>query len=159
MWTSFEIYYFLPLKFSIYLTLPYSSLLVILWKNEGAKPPASALRVGKSDGPSHDFDSSGTDTEMQGWQRDHSRWQQYPGSCDSMCWASRSKRQQPCPSSGCSTVSRVCSPQLHFLLPTFSSFLHILEAWLISVLLISLATQYLSNKFFLSLKYPFSFCC
>ena len=130
------------------------------WSGVPLPSPAPALRVGKSNGPSHDFDSLGTDTEMQGWQRDYSCWQQYQESCDSSVL-----RIQEQTAASLSLqwlqhrVSSVCSPQLHFLLPTFSLFLHILEAWLISVLLISLATQYLSNKFFLSLNYPFSFCC
>ena len=127
------IHYFLPLKFSIYLTLPYSSLLLILWKNEGVRSPAPVPRVGKSDGPSHDFNSSGTDTEMQGWQRDYSCWQQYQESYDSIVL--RIERQTATSLSLQwlqRRVSSVCSPQLHFLLSAFSWFQHILEAdWLV----------------------------
>lgn len=155
MWTSFEIYLLLfTTKIFHLFNPPIFKSIAYFMEMKGWGPLPRPLEWVNQMVPPTTLTLQGL-IEMQGWQRDYSCWQQYQESCDGCAEDRDAKWQHPCPSNGCSAEFLVCPA--HSCMPsTFSWFQHILEAWLVSALLISLAPQYLSNKLFLSLKYPFS---
>lgn len=163
--------YTLPLKSANYLTLPEWNLVLILEKNR--KEPSCPL-LGKfgwelecgcrhlgwdrqSDGLTHNFDSWGTDV------RTVKAWFTLAAAlriCDGVVVRASGKWRHPESLPWLKDwISRVYSPQMHFLLSRFSWFLHVLESWLMCLQLLLSATQYPLNKLLLSQKYPFFFCC